>query len=153
MEVKGFEMEEAPRRVTMDKLDKVVVSSGTSSAVKLVRDALDKETPDISDRYGHTKSLANFTKTLKDIDDEIQRFSNSNSSSVMIIKGTAKTDTEIKGVEWSMEISDHTIKDTKIDKDMLMDGKATELIPTEMMELNFEMAWVDKNHTKKGGPL
>ena len=52
-----------------------------------------------------------------------------------------------------MEISDHTIKDTKIDKDMLMDGKATELIPTEMMELNFEMAWVDKNHTKKGGPL
>ncbi|KAL0001432.1 hypothetical protein SO802_015213 [Lithocarpus litseifolius] len=138
VEVKGFEKEETSRRVTVDKPDSMGVAPGTSSAAKLVGNDLDKETPDISKRDGRTKSLADFVATLQDIDDEIQRFSNSNHSSVMLIKGIEKTDAEIKGVERSTKISDHAIKDT-VTQDMFVDGKATKLNSVELLELNFEM--------------
>lgn len=129
--------------------------SMTCSAVNSVRDALGKEILEISDRIVHTKPPTDFAETLKDIDDKIQRydFSNSNSSSVMIIKDTAKFNAEIKGFERSTEVLDHAIKAMESDKDMLVEGKATELIPAKMLEYNFEMGWAEKNHMKKVGPL
>ena len=151
VEVKGFKKEGNSRRVVVEKSESVVVAPTTSSTANLVGNVLDKETPDISELYGCTKSSVDFAATLQDIDDEIQRFSNSNSSTAMIIKGSDKTNAEIKGEERSSEIPDQAIKDSVNDEDMVLDGKVMALKFVELKELNFEMGWAGKNHTKKGG--
>ena len=127
VEVKCFEKEENSWRVMVEKSESVIVALATSSAVNLVGNMLDKEIPDIPELYGCTKLSADFTVTLQDIDDEIQRFSNSNSSTAMIIKGSDKVDAEIKGNEHSLEISDQAIKDLVNDEDMVLDGKVMAL--------------------------
>ena len=155
MEVKGFEKEENSSRVVVGKSDLVVVVPTTSSVACLVGNVLDKETPDILEFNGYTKSSADFAATLQDIDDELQRFSNSNLSTAIFIKGSNKSVVEIKGVERASEISEisyQTIKDLVNDEDMLLDGKVTALNSVELKELNFELGWVGKNNTKKGGP-
>ena len=136
----------------VDKSESVVIASATSSAANLVGNVLDKEIPDIPKLYGCTKLSTDFAATLQEIDDKIQRFSNSNSSTAMIIKGSDKTDAEIKGEERSLKILDQAIKDSVNDEDMVLDGKVMALNSAELKELNFEMGWVGKNHTKKGGP-
>ena len=155
MEVKGFEKEENSSRVMVGKSDLVVVVPATNSVACLVGNVLDKETPDILEFNGYTKSSADFAATLQDIDDELQRFSNSNLSTAIFIKGSNKSVVEIKGVERASEISEisyQTIKDLVNDEDMLLDGKVTALNSVELKELNFELGWVGKNNTKKGGP-
>ena len=152
VEVKGFEKEENSSRVVVGKSDSVVVVPATSTAACLVDNVLNKETPDTLEFNGCTKSSADFAVTLQDIDDELQRFSNSNLSTAIIIKGSDKSVAEIKGVDRASEISDQAITDLVNDDDMLLDGKVMTLNYVELKELNFELGWVGKTNTKKGGP-
>ena len=149
MEVKGFEKEENSSRVVVSKSDSVVVAPATSSAVCLVGNMLDKGTLDIPKFNGCTKSSADFAAKLQDVDNELQRSSNSNSSTIITIKGTEKSVAEIKGVECALEISDQAIKDSMNVEDMLLDGKVS---ASNFVELNFELGWVGKTNIKKGGP-
>nr|POE52414.1 hypothetical protein CFP56_50272 [Quercus suber] len=142
VEVKGFEKEENSSRVVVVKSDSGVVTLATNSAACLGGTALVKETPDIPEFIGCTKSSADFEATLQDIDDELQRFSNSNSSNAIVNKESHKSVAEIKGVECASEISnisDQVTKDPVIDEDMLLDGKVTALNSVELRELNFEL--------------
>ncbi|KAK9991715.1 hypothetical protein SO802_026700 [Lithocarpus litseifolius] len=155
VEVKGFEMEEAPRRVVVDKQrsGRVSVPPVVHSTVNSNGGVLGKEISNITDYGCQIKPQADFTETLKGIDDEIQRykFSNSNSFAVMITKDTAKTGAKREGIKSSMEILDHAFKAMETDKDTFVEGKDNELNATEMMEFDFEMGWVEKNHLKRGG--
>lgn len=99
MEVKGFEKDVESRRVTIDKPDSVVAASAKHLTVKLGSNDVGKENPDIPERVNCTKSSADFAATLQDIDDEIQKFSNSNSPAIMIIEGSDKSNTENKEME------------------------------------------------------
>ena len=151
MEVKGFEKDVESRRVTIDKLDSVVATSAKLLTAKLGSNDVGKENPDIPERVNCTKSSADFAATLQDIDDEIQKFSNSNSPTIMIIKGSDKSNTENKEMERSSTIPDQIIKATVIDKDSMVEGKVTDFNSIELKELSFEMGWASKSHGKKGG--
>ena len=144
MEVKGFEKDVESRRVTIDKPDSVVAASAKHLTVKLGSNDVGKENPDIPERVNCTKSSADFAATLQDIDDEIQKFSNSNSPAIMIIEGSDKSNTENKEMERSSTIPDQIIKATVIDKDSMVEGKVTNFNSTELRELSFEMGWASK---------
>ena len=152
VEVKGFEKDVKSRRVTINKPDSVVAAPAKCLTAKLGGNDVGKENPNILERVDCTKSSADFAATLQDIDDEIQKFSNSNSPAIMIIEGSDKSNRENKEMEQSSAIPDQIIKATVIDKDSIMEGKVTDFNSTELRELSFEMGWASKSHGKKGGP-
>ena len=139
MEVKGFEKNVVSHGGMANKPDSEFAASVKCLIAKLGSNEVGKEFPDFPERVDGMKSSVDFEATLQDIDDEIQRFSNSKSSTIMSIEATEKSDAEIMEVERSSEMPDQVIKATVIDRDSIVEGKATDFNSMELSELSFEM--------------
>nr|POF15743.1 hypothetical protein CFP56_35247 [Quercus suber] len=145
VEVKGFEK-------AVEKSDLEVVAPVKSWTAKLGGNEMGMENPNNLESIDGTKSSADFAATLQEIDDEIQRFSNSKSSEIMCIEGIAKSVTEIKEIDRASEIPEQAINATEIDRELIVEGKDSDFNSLEVREMSFDMGWASKSQGKKRGP-
>lgn len=159
MEVKGFDIVDHPRRVTVNK-QRSEEGSGrslTSPAWNSDDTMTEKDGPRIAEHDHQNQLVADFSEVIEGFDDEDRfcRISNSNDTVLPYLKGTAGNIEERSNEEPITENLGQgqfaTVMEDSGDGNLRLKG--ADAFFTGKQEINFEMGWVEKSYVRKGGPI